>query len=318
MISSNPPRSSSTSLSTASSHTLSGYTSEIVMGDISIDNEENCTASSNASVITPVYQKPQNEDRQAKRRGRKGHTKSKAGCYNCKKARIKVCSKPSSKSGKRLNYTQCKENRPSCDYCSHRDLICEWPDLQVYQVNQGGTMIRKATPAPIPATIHTQGPVFTMQDFRLFNHFIQTAYPHHPPLNDSVWTHEIPSIAADVMYSCTAASEAYPLLQYDFLLHSMLALSASDIAEFNPSPANSELACVAMSHRVKAISCLNEAIGKPISSMEQGNAMIIHDFHSRRCGGIRAHGSEKYWVSVRTYVRSSRNYHGRVDGISTD
>jgi len=28
---------------------------------------------------------------QAKRRGRKGHTKSRKGCFNCKRARIKVC-----------------------------------------------------------------------------------------------------------------------------------------------------------------------------------------------------------------------------------
>lgn len=41
-------------------------------------------------------------------------------------------------------------------------------------------------------------PVFTMHDFRLFDHFIQVAYPHHPVGNDSVWTHEIPSLASDV------------------------------------------------------------------------------------------------------------------------
>lgn len=58
----------------------------------------------------------------------------------------------------------------------------------------------------------------------------------------------------------------------------MLALSASDIAESNPSPASSELECVAMSHRVKAIASLNEAIGKPIGSVEQGNAMIATCF----------------------------------------
>lgn len=58
----------------------------------------------------------------------------------------------------------------------------------------------------------------------------------------------------------------------------MLALSASDIAESNPSPASLELGCIAMSHRVKAIASLNEAIGKPIQSMEQGNAMIATCF----------------------------------------
>lgn len=67
-------------------------------------------------------------------------------------------------------------------------------------MSQVGALIQKPRPNAnaIPTTIQTQGPVFTMQDFRLFNHFIQAAYPHHPPENDSVWTHEIPSIASDV------------------------------------------------------------------------------------------------------------------------
>lgn len=58
----------------------------------------------------------------------------------------------------------------------------------------------------------------------------------------------------------------------------MLALSASDIAEHNPSPASPELECVAMSHRIKAIASLNDAIGKPLESIEQGNAMIATCF----------------------------------------
>lgn len=54
----------------------------------------------------------------------------------------------------------------------------------------------------------------------------------------------------------------------------MLALSASDIAQSNPSGSGAELECVAISHRIKAIASLNQAIGKPITSVEQGNAMI--------------------------------------------
>jgi hypothetical protein len=65
-------------------------------------------------------------------------------------------------------------------------------------------MIRR--PSPVPAVvapalqfaIQSPAPVFTMQDFRLFNHFIQDAYPHHPIGNDSVWKHEIPCIASNV------------------------------------------------------------------------------------------------------------------------
>jgi len=52
----------------------------------------------------------------------------------------------------------------------------------------------------LPRTLqsHDTPPVFGMEDMRLFNHFIQNAYPNHPHGNDSVWTHEIPSLASNV------------------------------------------------------------------------------------------------------------------------
>lgn len=99
----------------------------------------------------------------------------------------------------RLRTLQCKENRPICDYCLHRDLKCEWHDLQV---RQAGTLIRKPTNQPVPSIpMNPQSamPVFTMQDFRLFNHFIQAAYPHHPIGNEAIWKQAIPSIASDVI-----------------------------------------------------------------------------------------------------------------------
>lgn len=44
----------------------------------------------NESHRTSSSETPTNEDSRVKKRGRKGHTKSRAGCFNCKKARIKV------------------------------------------------------------------------------------------------------------------------------------------------------------------------------------------------------------------------------------
>jgi hypothetical protein len=52
----------------------------------------------------------------------------------------------------------------------------------------------------------------------------------------------------------------------------MLALSASELATCEP--ANSDLTCTAMTHRVKAITSLNNAISSGITSFEQGNAML--------------------------------------------
>lgn len=97
-----------------------------------------------------------------------------------------------------LNTQQCKENRPICDYCLHRDLECQWPDIQI---NHTGALVQKRASQSAPIlSMNPQlpMPVFAMQDFRLFNHFIQSAYPHQPIGNDSVWKQEIPSIASDV------------------------------------------------------------------------------------------------------------------------
>ncbi|KAL2753688.1 hypothetical protein ACRALDRAFT_1077366 [Sodiomyces alcalophilus JCM 7366] len=43
---------------------------------------------------------------------RRGHTKSRRGCYNCKRRRIK-----------------CQETRPACGHCIKTGLQCEYPSL---------------------------------------------------------------------------------------------------------------------------------------------------------------------------------------------
>jgi hypothetical protein len=61
------------------------------MGDCAKDNKESGTAASTiGDITTTAYQTPQNVENKARLRGRKGHTKSRTGCYNCKKARIKA------------------------------------------------------------------------------------------------------------------------------------------------------------------------------------------------------------------------------------
>src|ERR1700743_2766664 len=97
--------------------------------------------------------------------------------------------------------SKCKENRPICDYCLHRDLNCEWPDIKI---NQSGGFIPKPAFQPVAMMARNPQmpmPVFTIQDFRLFNHFIQVAYPHHPIGNDSIWKQDVPSIASDVRFA---------------------------------------------------------------------------------------------------------------------
>lgn len=43
-----------------------------------------------------------------------------------------------------------------------------------------------------------QIPLFTMQDMRFFQHFLQYSFPHHPLGNDKIWQHEVPCLSYNV------------------------------------------------------------------------------------------------------------------------
>lgn len=103
-----------------------------------------------------------------------------------------------------------------------------------------------------------------MEDMRLFNHFIQRAYPRHPSGNDSIWTHEIPSLASE----------------YDYLIHSMLALAASElsVSDTSPNAKSQELRNTSLLHRSKSITALNSAIQRGVNTVEEGNAMLAAIF----------------------------------------
>ncbi|KAK4146510.1 uncharacterized protein C8A04DRAFT_9792 [Dichotomopilus funicola] len=92
---------------------------------------------------------------------RRGHTKSRRGCFNCKRRRIK-----------------CQETRPACGHCTKQGLQCEYPAL--------------------PTIVHQpqhQVPLFSLQDMRFFQHFLMRCYPHHPVGSEDLWTHEIPCLS---------------------------------------------------------------------------------------------------------------------------
>ncbi|CAM1504205.1 Fc.00g017960.m01.CDS01 [Cosmosporella sp. VM-42] len=110
-----------------------------------------------SSNVSDAVQRPT----QKQRLERRGHTKSRRGCYNCKRRRIK-----------------CQETRPACGHCTKTGLKCEYPALP------------QITHQP-----HYQIPLFSLQDMRFFQHFLTQCYPHHPLKQEEIWTHEIPCIA---------------------------------------------------------------------------------------------------------------------------
>ncbi|KAF7559878.1 hypothetical protein G7046_g4262 [Stylonectria norvegica] len=98
---------------------------------------------------------------QKQRLERRGHTKSRRGCYNCKRRRIK-----------------CQETHPACGHCTKTGLKCEYP----------------AAPL-ITHQPHDQIPLFSLQDMRFFQHFLTQCVPHHPLKQEEIWSHDIPCIA---------------------------------------------------------------------------------------------------------------------------
>ncbi|KAF5557290.1 sterol uptake control 2 [Fusarium napiforme] len=92
---------------------------------------------------------------------RKGHTKSRRGCFHCKRRRVK-----------------CQETTPSCDNCDRLGLQCEYP-----QTSAKGLM---TLPSPQPAQPLSQAQL-SMLDLRFFHHFLLHAYPGLPIQGEEVW-----------------------------------------------------------------------------------------------------------------------------------
>ncbi|KAM5355650.1 hypothetical protein ACJ41O_002296 [Fusarium nematophilum] len=163
---------------------------------------------------------------QKQRLERRGHTKSRRGCYNCKRRRIK-----------------CQETRPACGHCTKTGLKCEYPALP------------QITHQP-----HHQIPLFSLQDMRFFQHFLQQCYPHHPLRQEEIWRHEIPCIAHN----------------YEFLMHAILGFSASQLIKSDASVVPS-----AMNHRIKAIKAIKKRLAETAKTSieyEEANAMVATCF----------------------------------------
>jgi hypothetical protein len=105
---------------------------------------------------------------------RKGHTKSRRGCFNCKRRKIK-----------------CQETKPACGHCVKGGIKCDYPTLS----QEGSLMIM--TPSPILQPQSTPV-VFSIKDMQFFHHFLVRAYPHLPVGADKTWTMQVPAFAQEV------------------------------------------------------------------------------------------------------------------------
>ncbi|KAI0406301.1 C6 zinc finger protein [Xylaria palmicola] len=200
------------------------------MGDEDCDYLGDAGSSGSASVMNdvgPISASPptsavvKGNAAQKTRLERRGHTKSRRGCYNCKRRRIK-----------------CQETRPSCGHCLKTGLKCEYP------------LVPQITHQP-----QHQIPLFSLQDMRFFQHFLLSCFPHHPLGNDSIWTHEVPCLSQN----------------YEYLMHAILGLAASDLMLHDPS-----LVTFAMAHRLKAIKAIKKTLTDvpKTNAFEEGNALL--------------------------------------------
>ncbi|KAK4174064.1 hypothetical protein QBC36DRAFT_47712 [Triangularia setosa] len=208
---------------------------------------------------------------------RRGHTKSRRGCFNCKRRRIKVPPFPpfpiSTKKKTATNISpQCQETRPSCGHCLKTGLACEYPSL--------------------PTIIHQPSntlPLFSLLDLRLYHHFLSTCYLHHPIGSEPLWLHTVPHL-----------SQSHP-----YLMHAILGYSASHLLQSDPSISLTP----AMSHRLKAIKSIKKALASIPSSSphspqleEQGNALMATCFTLTYQSTLLDDGMAEYMTFVRGVV----------------
>jgi len=91
--------------------------------------------------------------------GRKGHFKSRYGCFNCKRRRVK-----------------CNEEHPECQPCRRLGLLCDFPARQ----GPGGSGGSDTPPRPALSTL-------TFEDLRFYHQFLTVAFPTLPLDSLHMW-----------------------------------------------------------------------------------------------------------------------------------
>lgn len=116
---------------------------------------------------------------------RKGHTKSRGGCANCKKRKVK-----------------CDEVSPACGACRRLGYDCLYYENRLQVRPRREQQQQSAMTALVVAQTPTKGlsidpSWFSMDDMRFFQHFIFSAYPSLPLDGFEIWR-EISQMAHEV------------------------------------------------------------------------------------------------------------------------
>ncbi|KAF1739369.1 Sterol regulatory element-binding protein ECM22 [Beauveria bassiana] len=131
----------------SSSSSSSSSSSNASASPASPEGSESAARLSDASVVAASR-----ESRQPL--SRRGHFKSRMGCFNCKRRRVK-----------------CNELRPQCSPCRRLALDCSYPP----------------TPTPAASPIRSNPSMLSLEDLRFYHQFITTAIPPLPLKAENGW-----------------------------------------------------------------------------------------------------------------------------------
>jgi hypothetical protein len=156
---------------------------------MSSENTDPVNSPSSALVSTTGTPSPDPAELSIKLRRRpiprKGHTKSRRGCFNCKRRKVK-----------------CQESRPVCSNCTRVGLDCEYPDSRPRQWQDPLAVVVSSSRSVIPSPstpLQSTATIFTPDDMRFFHHFLVSAYPALPIQGDEMWKNVAP-LAHSVSY----------------------------------------------------------------------------------------------------------------------
>ncbi|KAF2205186.1 hypothetical protein GQ43DRAFT_468360 [Delitschia confertaspora ATCC 74209] len=194
-------------------------------------------------------------------RKRRGHTKSRLGCVNCKRRKIK-----------------CQETWPQCANCVKRAVSCHYPTA--FNQTQHARIVSELLSSPrnlvqLPST-PTQ---YTANDMRLFHHFLVAAHPCVPRAFEPVWVKDVPTFSH----------------HYDYLMHAILALSGSHIAQLGDDSQTD----IALSYRQSAIKGLNKAFSKWPLPAAEAHVTLATSFLLAYQSGYMSDGFIDHMLSLR-------------------
>ncbi|CAN8105433.1 unnamed protein product [Discula destructiva] len=154
------------------------------------------STSDSSRQISPAPASSVSSASASKPRKRPGQVKSRTGCYNCKRRKVK-----------------CNEHWPECDSCKRLKLECEYP---------WSKRMRSAHDEP-SAPLRTTPAALTLEDLRFYHHFMTTCYPR--------WPSE--AVARRIWGQAAAMSSNFDCLAHAILAVGATFLSASTDVDYS-------------------------------------------------------------------------------------